>query len=143
MSIRGLKRDWNLSRPELRDLLRAVLAAERAPTGDLAVAFVGDRAMRRINREYRDRDETTDVLSFSYIGEPYSGGVLGEIYVSPAVARRQADELGGSFTDEIHRLCIHGVLHILGWTHDTAPDRRRMIRRQEHLLARFRTESAC
>ncbi len=143
MSIRGLKRDWNMSRTELRDLLRAVLDDERAPVGDLAIAFVGDRTMRRINRDYRSRDETTDVLSFSYVGEPHSGGVLGEIYVSPAVARRQAAELGGTFRDEIHRLCIHGVLHILGWTHDTAPDRRRMIRRQERLLQRFRAAAPC
>jgi probable rRNA maturation factor len=126
-----------VDRRRLGALLRGTLREERAPDGDLSLAFVGDRAMRRINRDYRGVDGTTDVLSFSYVDEPHAGGVLGEVYVSAAVATRQAKEAGCPLAEEIARLCVHGVLHILGWDHDTAPTRRRMIRRQERYVDRF------
>jgi probable rRNA maturation factor len=125
-----------VDRAGLLDLLREALAAERAPAGELCVAFVGDRTMRRLNRDYRGRDETTDVLSFSYVDEPHAGGVLGEIYISPAVAARQAAEARRPLAEEIARLALHGTLHVLGWTHDDAPGRRRMLARQERYLAR-------
>ena len=93
--------------------------------------------MRRINREFRDHDESTDVLSFSYVGEPHAGGVLGEIYVSVKVAERQAAEAGCSLAEEVARLALHGMLHVLGWTHDTTVDRRRMLGRQDRYLRRL------
>jgi len=93
--------------------------------------------MRRLNREYRGIDETTDVLSFSYVGQPHAGGVLGEIFVSVKVAERQAREAGCPLAEEIARLCVHGILHILGYEHDTAAGRRAMFRRQDRYVARF------
>ncbi|MBZ0268973.1 rRNA maturation RNase YbeY [bacterium] len=126
-----------MDRRRLGALLRGTLHSERAPDGDLSLAFIGDRMMRRINRDYRGVDKTTDVLSFSYVDEPHAGGVLGEVYVSPTVAARQAEEAGCPLPDEIARLAVHGILHILGWDHDTTPARRRMIRRQERYVDRF------
>jgi probable rRNA maturation factor len=138
VSIRGLKRELGVDRTRLRRTLAGALAAERAPEGgELSVALVGDRTMRRLNRDYRGIDRTTDVLSFSYLDEPHSGGVLGEIYVSPTVAERQAAEAGCPTAEEIARLALHGLLHVLGWMHDTARDRRRMIGRQERYLEKF------
>ncbi|NNE44120.1 MAG: rRNA maturation RNase YbeY, partial [Gemmatimonadetes bacterium] len=115
ISIRGLKQEFGIDRTRLRDTLLAVLEAERAPAGELAVALIGDRTMRRINRDYRQIDKTTDVLSFSYVDEPHSGGVLGEIFVSPAVARAQAEEAGCPLGEEVARLALHGLLHVLGY----------------------------
>ena len=126
-----------MDRRRLRGLLAETLQAERAPTGEVSLAFVGDHAMRRINRDYRGVDRGTDVLSFSYLDEPHAGGVLGEIYVSPAVARRQAEDAGCPFAEEVARLCVHGTLHILGWEHDTPATRRRMLARQDRYLSRF------
>jgi len=137
ISIRGLKRGLEVDRALLRRTLTAALATERAPGGELSLALVGDRKMRRLNRDYRGIDDTTDVLSFSYLDDPHSGGVLGEIYISPAVAERQAAEAGCPPAEEITRLALHGLLHVLGWVHDTARDRRRMIGRQERYLDRF------
>jgi len=131
-----------VDRRRLGRLLRGTLREERAPDGDVSLAFVGDRMMRRINRDYRGVDRTTDVLSFSYVDQPHAGGVLGEVYVSPRVAARQAEEAGCPLPDEIARLAVHGILHILGWDHDTTPARRRMIRRQERYVARFFREAS-
>ena len=107
----------------------------------MSVAFVGDRAMQRINRDYRGVDRTTDVLSFSYLDEPHAGGVLGEIYISPAVANRQAQEAGCDLTEEIARLSLHGLLHILGYEHDTTASHRRMMARQQRYLRRWGRDS--
>src|SRR5262245_25157829 len=115
-------------------MLRATLEAEHATDGDLAVAFVGDLTMRRLNRDFRGIDRTTDVLSFSYVDEPHAGGLLGEIFVSPSVARRQAEDAGCSIAEEVERLTVHGLLHVLGHDHDTPGTRRGMLRRQERYL---------
>jgi probable rRNA maturation factor len=93
--------------------------------------------MRRLNRDYRGIDDTTDVLSFSYVGEPHAADVLGEIFVSPAVADRQARTAGCAVAEEVARLSVHGALHVLGYDHDTPAARRRMLRRQERYLDRF------
>jgi probable rRNA maturation factor len=118
------------------------LSAERAPAGELALAFVSERVMTRINRDYRGRDETTDVLSFSYVDEPHTGGLIGEIYVAPAVAERQAAAAGCSLAEELARLAVHGLLHILGYDHDSAAKRRRMFTRQERYLERL-SDAGC
>ena len=121
--------------------MERTLQAERAPAGEMTLALVGDRTMQRINLEYRGVDLSTDVLSFSYVDEPHTGGVLGEIYVSPAVARRQAEEAGCPFAEEVARLCVHGTLHILSYEHDTASSRRRMLARQDRYVSRFFLEA--
>ena len=119
-----------------------MLEAERAPAGELSLAFVGDRTMRRINRDFRGIDKTTDVLSFSYVDELHTGGSLGEIFVSPVVARAQAAEAGCSLAEESARLALHGLLHVLGYEHDTTASRRRMLGRQERYLKRHFLEAA-
>jgi len=93
--------------------------------------------MRRLNRDYRGIDGTTDVLSFGYLDEPHAGGVLGEVFVSPAAAAAQARTAGCPLREEVARLSVHGTLHVLGWDHDTAPRRRRMLRRQERYVRGF------
>ena len=120
----------------LRGLLLATLAAERAPSGEMSLAFIGERTMRRLNRDYRGIDGPTDVLSFSYVDDPHAGEVLGDVFLSPAVAARQAREAGCPFREEVARLALHGFLHVLGYEHDTAGDRKRMLGRQERYLVR-------
>lgn len=97
------------------------------------VRFVGDRAIRALNRDYRGRDRPTDVLSFPG-GETPDGPHLGDVAVSVPAARRQAAEQGVPVERELKRLLLHGVLHCLGHDHETdggAMDRleRRLARR--------------
>jgi len=125
-----------VDRTRLGTLVEDTLASEHAPDGELSVAFIGDRTMRRINRDFRSVDRTTDVLSFSYLEETHAGGVLGEIFVSPEVARSQADRAGCGLEEEVSRLVLHGLLHVLGYDHDTSATRRRMLGRQERYLKR-------
>ncbi len=100
--------------------------------------LTGDEEMRSLNRQFRDVDRTTDVLSFPDGDELPSGGVLlGQIVVSLDAARRQAAELGHDEIRELGELLLHGTLHLLG--HDHARDQGEMdgleMRLREALFA--------
>jgi probable rRNA maturation factor len=136
-----LRRDLGIDRARLTALLAATLDGEEAPAGALSLALVSDGTMRRLNRDYRGLDSTTDVLSFSYVDEPHSGGMLGEVFVSPRVAARQAREAGCPLPVEVARLSVHGTLHVLGWDHDTPGKRRAMLARQERYVRRHFAEA--
>ena len=134
----------------LRPWLAALLSAlsPRAPRRlrTCGVRFAGDRAMRRLNREFRGIDRTTDVLSFP--GEaggwdaagpdaeqPDAGGHLGDIVISVPAARRQAAAAGHGPERELRVLLLHGVLHCLG--HDHEVDGGEMERLERRLRRRW------
>ncbi len=101
-------------------LATAVLAAE-GEAGELNLLFVDEAAMAVLNREHMGHEGPTDVLSFPIDG-PGAGpdGLLGDVVVCPAVARRNAPDHAGTYEDELALLVVHGVLHVLG--HDHAED---------------------
>ena len=105
-------------------LSRAVLDRIGLPDAVLTVTFVSDRAMRRLNRDYRGIDRPTDVLSFAYHeGEGAAAGDetrhIGDVVISVETAERYARELALSFDREIEHLLIHGALHLAGYDHET------------------------
>ena len=101
----------------LRSWLSGLLATVAPDAEGLGVRFCGDREMRRVNRELRHKDSTTDVLSF-----PGEDGYLGDILIAVPVARRQAAGArprGHGVERELKILLLHGVLHCLGYDHET------------------------
>ena len=91
------------------------LAGEIAPqASSLGIRFAGDRELRRVNLQYRGKDKPTDVLSF-----PGEEGHLGDILISVPTARRQAESMGHSTERELKVLLLHGILHCLGYDHET------------------------
>jgi len=98
-------------RPWLEGLLDELAPAARS----LGVRFCGDREMRRVNRQFRGMDKTTDVLSFPGDAEEH----LGDVLISVPVARSQAAVAHHAPDREIRILLLHGVLHCLGYDHET------------------------
>jgi probable rRNA maturation factor len=89
--------------------------------------------MRRLNHRFRGRDYATDVLSFAYRGEVVEGlPYLGEIVIAPDVAAENAGESKVPVERELRTLLVHGVLHLLGYDHET--DSGQMLRLQARLL---------
>ncbi|HEX2121167.1 MAG TPA: rRNA maturation RNase YbeY [Thermoanaerobaculia bacterium] len=91
--------------------------------GDVTIAFVDDETMAGLNRKFRHKSKTTDVLTFpaddSY-GEPSAHGrPLGDIVISVDQARRQAADEKHSLATEVRYLIVHGILHSLGYDHET------------------------
>ena len=86
------------------------------------VAFVSDRAMRGLNRRWRGKRGTTDVLSFPAGQEEFEraeGLSLGDVVISVEQAARQAAEHGLDFEGEVRQLILHGLLHLCGYDHET------------------------
>jgi probable rRNA maturation factor len=123
-------------RPWLARLTQALVERELPAVEEatLGVRFASDRELRRVNRDYRGKDNPTDVLSFP--GEPgeeteEEGHHLGDILISVPTARRQAAERGHAPEREIRTLLLHGLLHCLGYDHEA--DRGEMERLERRL----------
>ena len=117
--------------------------------GELSLLLVGDSGIRRLNREFLGKDQTTDVLSFPQIETtleakdgrsattlPDSPPLqLGDVVISIDTARRQARELGQHLSGRIRTLLIHGTLHLLGYDHERSMTAARRMFAREYQLA--------
>jgi probable rRNA maturation factor len=139
--IAGEAEAWSglgLSRVGLIRFLKRAQAAVGL-RGEVDVLLAGDRTMRRLNREFRGKDKTTDVLSFPAAAEfaqHHGGDVGGDVAISLETAQRQAAEQGHSLRDEVRVLLLHGLLHLAGMDHEV--DRGEMAAREDELRVRLR-----
>jgi probable rRNA maturation factor len=113
-----------IDRDRAAELSRATLDRIGRQDSVLTVTFIRDRAMRRLNRDYRGIDGPTDVLSFAYYEEGEAvvrneTRHIGDVVISVETAERYARESGLSFDREIEHLVIHGALHLAGYDHET------------------------
>lgn len=85
------------------------------------IAFVSDRKMRELNKEFRGKNSTTDVLSFPFEADEFDleQDFLGDIIISLEQAQKQAAENGLDLETEIKQLILHGILHLCGYDHET------------------------
>ena len=100
----------------------ALKVVPEAKGAGATVAFVSDRAMRELNRRWRGKRGTTDVLSFPSGQEEWEraeGETLGDVVISVEQAARQAAAHGLSFEEEVAQLILHGLLHLCGYDHET------------------------
>lgn len=125
----------------LKTKLAKLLRGLDLPDAELSVLFIGDQAMRTLNRKYRGKATTTDVLSFSLREGKYAHiqpEMLGDIVISLPVAERQARAAGHSTASELERLLIHGLLHLLGYDHERSRrEALRMERKERFLLEKL------
>ena len=131
----------------IENLLHFAAEKESVEDGsELSVTFVTNDRIQEINREYRDKDMPTDVISFameelgegetplSFTGMPR---ILGDIIISLAKAKEQAEDYGHSFIRELGFLSVHGFLHLLGYDHEIEADEQKMFGRQKDILDEF------
>jgi probable rRNA maturation factor len=135
---------------QLNRFLASAQKRLRVPAGALTVALVTDAEMKRWNRAFRGKNRPTDVLSFPVDDCPKpksksprrsrrgkqtalrsAGLYLGDIAIAPAVARANAVRFGRTFPDEMRILILHGILHLMGYDHET--DEGQMDRRENRL----------
>lgn len=112
---------------------------------ELSIIIVGDRTMRRLNREYRGVDRSTNVLSFSMTEGDFPGlnpQLLGDVVLSADTVDREARTEGLGFDEKLGFLLVHGILHLAGYDHERSgeAEARRMERKQRSVLALLRQE---
>jgi probable rRNA maturation factor len=103
---------------------------------EVSFLLTDDKRIHQLNKVYRGKDRPTDVLAFAMQeGElaELAGAVLGDVIVSVPTARKQADERSVAVVDEVTMLLAHGLLHLLGWDHETPAKDRRMRAETERL----------
>ncbi|MCA1056183.1 rRNA maturation RNase YbeY [Rossellomorea aquimaris] len=131
----------------IKGILDFAAGKEQVEEGsEVSVTFVTDERIREINREYRDKDQPTDVISFALeeMGEDEieivgadMPRVLGDIIISVEKAKDQAEEYGHSLSRELGFLALHGFLHLLGYDHMNPEDEKRMFKRQKDILEEY------
>jgi probable rRNA maturation factor len=131
----------------LEQLLNTAANGENVRDGaEVSITFVDNEKIREINRDYRGKDQPTDVISFALEemgeGEIEVIGVdlppvLGDIIISVPKARQQAEEYGHSFMRELGFLAVHGFLHLLGYDHETEEEEKVMFAKQEEILEKY------
>jgi probable rRNA maturation factor len=103
---------------------------------ELSIALVSDVQIKRLNKLYRNKDKPTDVLSFP-IGEKVEDWlILGDIVISVDTAKRQAQELGHSLEEELKRLLVHGLVHLLGYDHELGGEEEKKFFELEEFVLR-------
>ena len=123
-------------------LVERALVTESVADAAVALLLADDELLLRLNREHRNREEFTDVLAFpAEEGETLPQDddkpplpFLGDIAVAVPAVRRQADDAGLTFEDELRHVVLHGLLHLLGYDHADANDAVAMREREEAVL---------
>lgn len=112
-------------------------------TGDVIVNIIltDNETIAAINGSYRKKNYATDVISFANREEPFpapsgSAEELGDVYISLEKALEQSSEFEVSFRDEMKRLLVHGILHLLGYDHERSKDDKKLMEAQEEMLFR-------
>lgn len=128
--------DWSKALPDAVGLVERAAAAALAgagQAGEVAVLLTDDEAVRDLNARFRGKDAPTNVLSFPAPENPE--GLLGDIALALGVMVREAAEQGKPLADHLQHLVIHGVLHLIGYDHETDGDAERMESLERQLLA--------
>ena len=126
-----------ISPARVRRLVAATLRTERIDNALISVTFVGRTAIAQLNKRYLRHKGPTDVISFGMGRDAPGMPAVGDIYICPEIARRNAKFSGASLSEELARLVVHGTLHIAGHDHpdDESRTESEMWRRQERILA--------
>jgi rRNA maturation RNase YbeY len=125
-----------VSRERVRAAAARTLRSEGVRDALLSIAFVSDRRMAQLNWEHLRHRGPTDVISFGFAPIEAGGAVVGDVYIAPGVAARNAATHRRGVREELFRLVVHGVLHVLGHDHPAGEERydSPMWRKQERLV---------
>lgn len=131
-----VRRNW-IGPAKVRRLVERTLQGEKIRNAMISVAFIGRDAIAGLNEKYLRHKGATDVISFGLAREAPGIGAVGDIYICPEVARRNAKRNGVPVSEELARLVVHGTLHVAGHDHpeDETRTRSTMWKKQERILA--------
>ncbi len=117
--------------------LRLVISSEKKKVGEISFIFCDDEYLLEINRQYLDHDTYTDIISF----DNTVGNILeGDIFISTQRVKENAEIFEVDFPEELRRVLVHGVLHLIGFKDKTPEEKKEMRRKEEEKLEMFHVE---
>lgn len=121
---------------EIETIVKTAARTEKKIRGTIEVTIVGDKDIQKLNKQYRGLNKITDVLSFAWEEDPIvPSSMLGQIYISYPQIKRQAAGFNASPQEELVRMLVHGLLHIVGYDHMQKRDADKMFPLQEKIVA--------
>lgn len=122
---------------EIKNWIMQVIRSEKKEPGDLFFIFVNDKYIRQINKEFLEHDYYTDVIAFDY----REGEIInGEIYIGVETVRRNTKIYGSTLRNEILRVMIHGVLHLIGYNDKNEVEKKEIGRKEDEYINKFSKE---
>ncbi len=115
-----------------RKWLKLLIEKELHKTGDISVIFCSDKYLLDINRKFLQHDYFTDIITFDYCEGSL---VSGDLFISVDSVKDNAQEYGTEFNDELNRVIVHGVLHLLGYDDHTDAQTKQMREKENEYLA--------
>ena len=123
----------HLAKGDLRNWIKSVIKGEKKKTGSLNFIFCSDEYLLRINQQYLEHDYYTDIITFDYV----TGSVIsGDIFISVDRVKENAGVYKVSFSAELNRIMIHGVLHLLGYMDKEVEHKRIMTEKEDYYLSK-------
>ncbi|ACO04127.1 MAG TPA: rRNA maturation RNase YbeY [Persephonella sp.] len=112
--------DRSITKKFVKEAVEKILEHLNIDNVEISITLTDDSTIKEINRQWRGKDKPTDVLSFPIDEKPpkYRYRILGDVVISLPYAKKQAEEIGLPYREEIIRLLIHGILHLLGYDHE-------------------------
>lgn len=134
--LRNAQRQHKIDTRAFKKQVRTLLESLDQENTELSLLITRDAAIRKLNRDYRDRDRATDVLSFPQDDGVNENGetLLGDVVISIDTAHRQAGEHGLTLNEELMLLTIHGLLHLLDYDHERSEEEARIMKRKTREL---------
>ena len=118
----------------IRKWLRLVAESEIFVLGDISIIFCSDNYILNINRKYLQHDYFTDIITFDYTE---GNRISGDLFISIDSVRENSIEYGTEFIDELHRVIVHGVLHLIGYDDHTEEEIEMMRKKENYYLSLF------
>ena len=118
----------------IRKWLRLVAESEIFVLGDISIIFCSDNYILDINRKYLQHDYFTDIITFDYTE---GNRISGDLFISIDSVRENSIEYGTGFIDELHRVIVHGVLHLIGYDDHTEEEIEMMRKKENYYLSLF------
>lgn len=123
--------EFQLDLPKSRKWIKNSISNEGRQSGDITFIFCSDDYLLEINKQYLDHDYYTDIITFDYV----EGDVIsGDIFISIDRVRENAATFGVSFVNELNRILIHGVLHLLGYKDKSDEEKKLMTSKEDDYL---------
>jgi rRNA maturation RNase YbeY len=119
----------------LKQAAELILSAEHVAGAEITIILVDDAYIKKLNKDFLSQNDTTDVISF-HLDEIQSKDFLeGEVYANLDQIERQALDYSVSFSNELVRIVIHGILHLVGYDDQTLSDKETMTMKEDHYLS--------
>ncbi|WP_293448792.1 rRNA maturation RNase YbeY [Persephonella sp.] len=132
--------DRKITKNFVKQIAQKILKELQLDNVELSITLTDNETIRQINKQWRKKDKPTDVLSFPIDEKPpgYRYKILGDVVISLPFAKRQAEEIGISYQEEVIRLLTHGILHLLGYDHEGCPaEAKKMFNLQDRIMKKI------